>query len=195
MAEYKVETVGPTETFTTKAGVELTKYALRFEGQPDWVSLVQKPDTTAPKEGDTLKGTIEQSDYGPKFKKENSGGGGGRGFSEGAAYSSALDASIDFLNGWILANSTELKKIHDKAKKDSKNPIDVYLELVKQYVPKMKEIVDSNVSSGQAQSAQTTQPAQETSAKSETESGESDVQIEEVEEGISDEEMDGLFDS
>lgn len=195
MAEYKVDTVGPVETFTTKDNVELTKYSLRFEGRSDWVSLVQKPDSTAPKEGDTLKGEIEQSDYGPKFKKERSGG-GGRGFSPGAAYSSALDASIDFVNGWMLANPKDLEQLHASAKKEGKKPMNAQLELVESLVPKMKEIVDKNAGNEQSQQQnQTTQNSEP--AKSESESGESkekDVEIEDVEEGLTEEEVDGIFD-
>jgi hypothetical protein len=33
------------------------------------VELVQKPDTAAPKPGDSLEGSITQTEYGPRFKK------------------------------------------------------------------------------------------------------------------------------
>jgi hypothetical protein len=58
-------------------------YALTLEapgGGHVAAELMQKPETAAPAEGSVLTGTVEQTQYGMKFKKQPPafGGGGGR---------------------------------------------------------------------------------------------------------------------
>ncbi len=60
-----------------------TLYLVELDGQPKAVELSLKAGSAAPAPGDKLTGTIEESQYGPKFKKEyggNGGGGGGGGY-------------------------------------------------------------------------------------------------------------------
>lgn len=67
---------------------QMTDYMLVFkDGSAGEMS--QKASTPAPKTGDTLDGTIEDTQYGPKFRKTKQAGGFG-----GQAYNPEREASI-----------------------------------------------------------------------------------------------------
>lgn len=66
--EYKVQSAIKSGEYESKFGT-MHKYLVQFEGQPMPVELSQKPETPAPKNGDSLHGTIEDTQYGKKFKK------------------------------------------------------------------------------------------------------------------------------
>jgi hypothetical protein len=75
--DYKVKNAMKTREFTGQYGKTFV-YSLQFgETGEDTIELSQKPETPAPKIGDVLKGTIEDSQYGKRFKKERIGGFGG----------------------------------------------------------------------------------------------------------------------
>ena len=72
--DYKVVSAMKVGEFTGQYGLSY-KYAVQFEGQMDAVQLSQKPETPAPKAGDILSGTIEETKWGKQFRKESKGGG------------------------------------------------------------------------------------------------------------------------
>lgn len=70
MAEFKIEAIAPeTKAFSGKFG-EMVSYKVKLPNVNDPVEIVQKATTPAPKVGDVLTGTVESSQFGPKFKKE-----------------------------------------------------------------------------------------------------------------------------
>lgn len=68
MNEYKIVSAIKSGEYESKFGT-MHKYIVQFEGQPMPVELSQKPETPVPKTGDSLHGTIEDTQYGKKFKK------------------------------------------------------------------------------------------------------------------------------
>ena len=72
--QYKIAEVGNTRTFETKFG-EMTSYKILLQGMRDEVELAQKTTTPAPRVGDELYGYIQDTNFGPKFKKEKREGG------------------------------------------------------------------------------------------------------------------------
>ena len=66
--EYTIEAVSPTvREYDTKFG-PMKSYKLKLAGEPDAVELGQKAST--PTVGSTLTGTISETEYGKKLKKE-----------------------------------------------------------------------------------------------------------------------------
>ena len=85
MSRYTIKAVGSRDPYrpkewTSSKGGKMISYKLqllddRGVEMPGVVELSQKAETPAPKKGDTLDGTIDVSgQYGPKFKKDFSGG-------------------------------------------------------------------------------------------------------------------------
>lgn len=72
---YKIKTVGPVEQFNGQYG-PMKSYQIQFEGSDDWVKLNQKPDSSAPTIGQELEGTIEDGQWGKRFKKAPGASGG-----------------------------------------------------------------------------------------------------------------------
>lgn len=73
---YKVKALGPSKPVQGKYG-ELVIYQIQFEGREDWIELSQKPTTPAPTVGQELEGDIENTQYGPRFKKAQKAFNGG----------------------------------------------------------------------------------------------------------------------
>lgn len=98
MAEYIIEAVAKdTRTYDSKYG-KMISYKVKLPGVNDPVEVSQKESTPAPKPGDVLKGTIEGSNFGPKFKKEftpKAGGGGGGGGRETDPFTMYLSYAKD----------------------------------------------------------------------------------------------------
>lgn len=68
--DYKIQAVAPdTRSYETKFG-QMTSYKIKLVDVDKPVELSQKASTPAPQAGQTLHGHIEESQYGPKFKKE-----------------------------------------------------------------------------------------------------------------------------
>lgn len=88
---YKVTNALKTGTVKTKFG-EFDKYAVQLEGETDTVELLQKPDSPALTVGQELDGTIEDTQYGKRFKKTQQAGGG---FGGSRAADPATRASIE----------------------------------------------------------------------------------------------------
>lgn len=65
---YTIKNSMKTGEYEGKYG-KLYKYTIQLEGESDAVELSQKPDSPEPKTGDVLEGTIEDTQYGKKFKK------------------------------------------------------------------------------------------------------------------------------
>jgi hypothetical protein len=109
---YSIRTLGPSESFKTQYG-EMLKYTVQFEGSEDWVQINQKPDSPAPKVGDTLEGTIETTQYGKRFKKAQGPGGftGGRQNDPETRGSierqSALKVASEAVYNWHMLNNDE----------------------------------------------------------------------------------------
>jgi len=104
---YKVINSMKTGSYTGKFG-EMFKYAVQLEGVDGAVELSQKPDTPEPKAGDDLNGTIEETQYGKKFKKEQApykgGGAGNRGYdSEGMAWGNSLTNAVAVVNAAVMS--------------------------------------------------------------------------------------------
>lgn len=87
--DYKIINAMPAGEFEGKFGKTL-KYTLMLEGEQTSVELNQKPTTPAPKAGDTISGTIEDGQYGRKFKKETQS----NGFSGGTKSDPAIQKAI-----------------------------------------------------------------------------------------------------
>lgn len=74
--DYKVTAVSQeTRSFETKFG-SMISYKLKLDGVDTPVELAQKSTTPAPTEGTVLHGHIEETSFGPKFKKEQPQGQG-----------------------------------------------------------------------------------------------------------------------
>jgi hypothetical protein len=71
---YKIANAMKTGEYESKFG-KMFKYTIQFEGESEAVELSQKPESPAPKVGDQLEGTIEDTQYGRKFRKERKEGG------------------------------------------------------------------------------------------------------------------------
>lgn len=85
--DYKIEAVSPqVKEYETKYG-KMKSYSLKLPNVDEPVQLSQKDSTPAPKTGDVLNGTIEDSEFGKKFKKAYSppANGGGKSFGGGKA--------------------------------------------------------------------------------------------------------------
>lgn len=68
--EYTIKAVSEhTRTYDTKFG-QMISYKLKLDGVDAPVELGQKTTTPAPQAGQTLYGHIEETTFGPKFKKE-----------------------------------------------------------------------------------------------------------------------------
>ncbi len=83
MPDYTVKSVAPEpRQWEAKKGGAMLSYKILVEGldaPTGQVELAQKKDTAAPTVGQVITGTIENTDYGPKLKKEYQAGGGGGG--------------------------------------------------------------------------------------------------------------------
>src|SRR5215213_5803621 len=75
---YKIKTLGPVKEVQSKYG-PLKVYTIQFEGSDDWVEVNQKPESPVPTVGQELEGTIEDTQYGKRFKKAQGAGGGFQG--------------------------------------------------------------------------------------------------------------------
>lgn len=80
--QYKILAVGSEGTnaprhYESKYG-SMVAYKLKLEGSNDIVELSKKSSSPAPAIGDMLNGTIEKTDFGHKFKSENTFNGGGK---------------------------------------------------------------------------------------------------------------------
>lgn len=85
MAQYTITAVSEqVRPVPTKFG-DMSSYKVKLEGVDQPVEILQKKETRPPFEGDVLNGHIEETQYGPKFKKEQAFGGGGGGFTQTAA--------------------------------------------------------------------------------------------------------------
>lgn len=119
-AEYKIAQVGPTRSwdFTGNDGnkVSMTTYSIQLEGVADWVDLNTAAGSDAPKIGDTLDGHIEDAGkFGLKFtKKRKSGNWGSKGgYSAGAAWSAAFQASATITTAYYAASATKPKSFDE----------------------------------------------------------------------------------
>lgn len=97
----KVISAMKTGSYTGKFGT-MVKYAIQFEGQEEAVELSQKPETPAPKAGDELEGTIEDTQYGKRFKKAQGSFSKG-GFSKSDPTSFYLSYGKDIVTAFITA--------------------------------------------------------------------------------------------
>lgn len=82
MPTYTVKAINRQKPWKSKRGDDMVSYYLILaneRGDEKEVELSQKVSTAAPTPGQKLEGTVEQGNYGPRFKKEYSGGGGGYG--------------------------------------------------------------------------------------------------------------------
>lgn len=135
--KYKIVTVGPSDTFGFKGSdggdIQLTSYSLQLEGVAEWVKLTQKPESTAPQQGDELEGHIEDSGkYGYKFVKKRSGGGfgGGKGFGPGAQYANAVQTAATVVTSYYQTTGTKPKEVTEM------------LQRIEQVAPMIKSMVD-----------------------------------------------------
>lgn len=157
--DYKINQIGPVETYSwNKDGkdIAMKKYALQLEGEEDWVKLNQSAETAEPKEGDTIRGHIEDDPkFGRTFRKERKGwGGGGRGTSPGAIWSSAVETAVHVVNAYIEISGKKPKSMEE------------YLARVEQTAPEVNKMVDRLA--GAAKPAETT---------TNTEAGETEEEI------------------
>lgn len=73
--EYKITAVSENvKTYESKYG-QMKEYKVKLEGVAEAVSINQKDSSPAPVVGSTLTGSIQDTEYGKKFKKEYSQGG------------------------------------------------------------------------------------------------------------------------
>lgn len=69
MSDYKVLNATKSGEYAGKFGL-MYKYLIQLEGVEGVVELSQKPETTIPAAGSTLTGTIEDTQWGKRFRKE-----------------------------------------------------------------------------------------------------------------------------
>lgn len=68
--DYQITAVSPKKNeWESKYGAMVTYY-IKVEGNEEPVQLNKKADSSAPKVGDELYGTIKETEYGKKFKGE-----------------------------------------------------------------------------------------------------------------------------
>jgi len=170
-ADYKIAQVGPTRDwdFTADSGkIAMRTYSIQLEGVADWVDYNIKADSEAPKIGETIKGHVEDGGkYGFKFVKVKGGGGfGGRGggYSAGAAWSAAFSTSASITAAYFAASGTKPKSFEE------------FFGRVEAVAKKVKESVDALAKTA-APAPATTEPQ-----KSESESGESPVVVDDISE-------------
>lgn len=73
MANYKILAVGKQREVQTNNGT-FKVYDIELEGE-GWAEVMQKPDSPAPKPGDSLEGTVTNDPkWGKKFKRQGAGG-------------------------------------------------------------------------------------------------------------------------
>jgi len=110
--QYTINQVMPAGEFEGQYG-KMLKYSLMLEGEQSAVDLNQKPDTPAPKVGDTIEGEIITDKYGRKFKKAQRFS-GGNGKSDPATQRAIIrqNALTNAVN-YCIAKAT-LKKDPDK---------------------------------------------------------------------------------
>ena len=100
--EYTITNVQRRDEWQSRFGGTFVDYAITLEGDSQgWIKLTQKPETTPPRTGDTIFGTItqEQTRNGTayrKFKKENPNY-TGPGQSTGNQSSGARQEDIDYI--------------------------------------------------------------------------------------------------
>lgn len=141
MAEYRVVNAMKTGSYDSQFGEAdesgkkvMYKYSVQLEGQSDPVDISQKPSTAPPKAGDVLSGTIEDTQYGKRFKKDSGGsrGGGGRYDQEGAAWGNALSNAASLVNGYYATNPANSPKTMNE-----------YLQNVKTVTKSLKSFIDN----------------------------------------------------
>lgn len=165
-AEYEVANVGPARNweFNGDSGaVEMATDQVQFKDHEQyWVDVNRQRKAEPPKVGDKLTGNITQDEdgkYNPKFNKEKGAGrggfgGGNRGSSPGAVWSSAVETAANICAAYATISGKKPKSI------------DEFLKRIEQVAPKVNDMVDRLV--GKAKPAET-KPA-DTAA---SESGES----------------------
>lgn len=81
MPSFTVNKAEFKKKFEGKKGGTFAVYTVELKDEQGFTNaeLVQKEETPAPKQGDVLEGTLESTEYGQKFKKEQSFGGKGGG--------------------------------------------------------------------------------------------------------------------
>ena len=81
MPTYTVKAINRQKNWSGKFGDMVSYYCLleNGEGNQAEVELAQKVSTAAPQVGQSLEGTVENGEYGKKFKKAQPAGGGFRG--------------------------------------------------------------------------------------------------------------------
>lgn len=80
MPTYTVKSINRQKPWKSKRGDDMVSYFCIFaneKGDEKELELSQKVSTAAPTPGQKIEGTVEQGNYGPKLKKDFSGGGGG----------------------------------------------------------------------------------------------------------------------
>ena len=161
-AEYKVAQVGPTRDwdFTGNDGqkIAMRTFSIQVEGVADWVDFNTKSDGDAPRVGEVLEGHIEDGGkYGYKFVKKKKGGnwsgGGGKGYSAGAAWSAAFETSATITAAYYAASGSKPKDF------------DEFFARVELVAKRVKDTVDAL--------AKAAAPAETETPKTQSESGES----------------------
>lgn len=96
--KYTIEAIDPNvRSYQGKFG-SMSSYKVKFKESENWVEVSQKTSTPAPVIGSTMDGTIDMSgQYGPKFNKEYSGGGGGAGKRDPDSFTMYLSYAKDIV--------------------------------------------------------------------------------------------------
>lgn len=95
---YTVKAVNSSREWESQAGGQMISYKLALEGDGKLVGdveLAQKKATPAPTVGQSIDGTIESTNYGPKLKKDFAGGGKSFGGGGGRAKDPSERRSIE----------------------------------------------------------------------------------------------------
>lgn len=113
MAEYTIEAVAKEiREYSSKFG-PMKSYKVKLSGELDPVEISQKDTTPAPVAGEKISGTITDTEYGKKFKKEyNPQGGSTQGGFRGGSKPSGSDFTmyLSYAKDLVVAHVTSETK-------------------------------------------------------------------------------------
>lgn len=114
--EYKIAAVSDdVKTYDSKYG-QMKQYKVKFDGVAEAVSISQKATSPAPVVGSTLTGSIQDTEYGKKFKKEYNQGGfsGGSGGFKGKSQSDNFTMFLSYAKDLAVTMLQLDGEINDK---------------------------------------------------------------------------------
>lgn len=135
---FKIQTIGPMKSGTSKKGNPWRTFDLQFEGDPQWYGTFWTPKEE-PETGKELSGTKSFDSEYNSYKFEIDRAGGKMNWNPAAAQATVMSASVQLVAGFLaipghyekwLKDDPELKKLFSK-----------YIETVNVISKRVKEMV------------------------------------------------------